>query len=98
MFFGGLKCTSCGGELELYQGYTGADHKSAAGAGSGYNVEVMLACKACPRVYPIGFARKFSDIIPPVEGESSTDENLSFKQRMAAYAQANHRILEEQGR
>lgn len=92
MFLGGLKCTACGGELELYQGYTGRDHKSAAGAGSGYNVEIMLTCKSCPKIYPIGFARRFSDVVPPA------DADQSFKKRMAAYAQANHRRREEQGR
>lgn len=48
-----LKCTDCGGNLDLQVAYDGCDWDSAKGEGSGFNYEIALACDDCGRIYPI---------------------------------------------
>lgn len=70
-----LKCPSCNSDLELSQGYTGADWDSEAGGGSGYGHNISLDCPefGCGRVFLLGFVRREKDFSPVI------DKYKSFK-------------------
>ncbi len=58
-----LNCGSCGKELKISVGYTGADWNTKAGDRSGYGYEISLDCE-CGRTYPIGNTRGINDFSP----------------------------------
>jgi len=62
-----LKCTDCGGNLELHVAFDGCDWDSVKGAGSGFKFEIILSCVNCPRIYPIGRLKNEFDFSENIE-------------------------------
>lgn len=67
----GLRCTKCGGELNMEVGFDGMDQESVAGEGSGFTWTVQLLCNSCGRTYDICRCKGASSVSEIREKEQS---------------------------